>query len=396
MKKALCGIMIFALALSLCACASIFDGEYFAVSDYEGTPQDSSYDGATEVNNYLQLTIAINNLVANHSESGLLHFNSSYPGDIAEDLAAACREVRDDTALGSYAVDYISYDLDRIVAYFEAEVFVFYKRSAEEMENILSVNTADGLYEAICAALENQQTELVAMIGASNIDENAVHDYIDEAYFSHPLSCVERPDAVVNVYSGTGFQRIVEITLDYRASAAAIVSRRSALETEIERLLTVVTSESAPYRALQCLTALTGKCVYSEDAPDTLWSALMASEADSEGMAVAYKALCDMAGIDCVVVEGRLDRAEHYWNIITVDGASYHVDSSQVRALGYGGSFLMNDTQMWGSYWWDDQDYPECSGPLTYAALTEQSNNTPAPDSSPAAGETTQSPAPTA
>ena len=29
----------------------------------------------------------------------------------------------------------------------------------------------------------------------------------------------------------------------------------------------------------------------------------------------------------------------------------------------------MNDSQMWGSYWWDNQDYPECNGPLYYAAL---------------------------
>lgn len=112
------------------------------------------------------------------------------------------------------------------------------------------------------------------------------------------------------------------------------------IENSVERLLGSATSESAPYRALQCLTALTVECVYSEDAPGTLWSALMTGQSNSEGMALAYKVLCDAAGIDCVIVEGRLDREEHYWCIITVDGASYHVDPSRTREMGYGSTFL--------------------------------------------------------
>ena len=89
-------------------------------------------------------------------------------------------------------------------------------------------------------------------------------------------------------------------------------------------------------------------------------------------MALAYKALCDTLGIGCVVVEGRLDRAEHYWNIITVDGASYHVDTSRAAEQGFASTFLRSDAEMWGGYWWDIEEYPECAGPLSYAALTGQ------------------------
>ena len=108
----------------------------------------------------------------------------------------------------------------------------------------------------------------------------------------------------------------------------------------------------------------------------------MAGEADSEGIALAYKALCDAAGIECVVVEGRFDRSEHYWNIITIDGYSYHADISRAMDFGFGSTFLVSDGQMWGSYWWDNQEYPECSGPLTYSALvsgeTAPATDTPA------------------
>lgn len=396
MKKAAVITVVLAIALSLTGCASIFDREYFSSSEYEPASAVTPYDGVSEISNYMQLTLAVNNLVSEHGESLLLHFTASYDGDIAEDLAAACREVSADTALGAYAVDYISYDLDRIVAYYEAEIFVYYKRTAEELDSIVSVNTDSGLYEAICQTLADVDTSLVAMVGASTVDEAAVLEYVDEAYFSNPLACVERPVAEVNVYTGGGMQRIVEISLSYGASESVLGSRRNVIVSEIERLLTSVTSESEAYRALQCLTALIGDCDYSGSAPGTLWSALMAGQSDSEGMAVAYKVLCDAAGIECVVVAGRLDRDEHYWCIITVDSESYHVDPSRTAALGFGSTFLINDSQMWGSYWWDNQEYPECNGSLSYAALVE-STAPDAPTSEPSASPspaTSDSPAP--
>ena len=363
-------ILILALALSLSACGSFFEKEYFSSSAYEPPERESGYEGATEVSSYIELTIAVNNLVSEHGERGLLHF-TNYSGDIAEDLAAACREVSTGTALGNYAVDYISYDLDRIVAYYEAEVYVYYKRSAEDLESMFSVNTDEAFYDVVRAALAGRETRLTVSIGASAIDEVGALDCVDAAYFSDPLACVERPGAEATVYTGGGLQRIVELELDYGATDSVLASRRGALENTIARLTGSATSESAAYRALQCAIALTDDCAHSEDAPGTLWSALMAGEADSEGMAVAYKALCDAAGIDCLVVEGRLDREEHYWNIITVDGESYHVDTSRTMELGYGATFLISDAQMWGGYWWDNSEYPECSGPLSYAAITE-------------------------
>ena len=396
-KRAAAFILAAACALSLAGCASIFDKSYFSSSEYVSEPRETFSADSVEVGSYLELTLAINNLVAEHGESAVIHF-SGYEGSIEEDLAAACREVSRDTALGEYAVDYISYDLDRIVAYYEAEVYVYYKRSAEELEEIVSVNTASGLYDAIRAALADMSARLVAMVGASEVDEPAVLGYVAEAFRADPMACVEQPEATVNVYTGGGFQRIVELELNYRATPSGLESQKGVLENAIERMLASVTSENEAYRALQCAIVLTRECVPNEDAPGRLWNALMVGESSSEGMALAYKVLCDAAGVECTVVEGRFERAEHFWNIITIDGESYHVDVSRVRSLGYGSTFLMSDAQMWGSYWWDDQDYPECSGPLTYAGLTEdperEPEQTPAPSETPVPAETA-APSPT-
>ena len=97
-KKAAALILALMTALSLTGCASVFDKEYFSSAEYDPPAEDTQYDGATEISSYMQLTLAINNLVSEHGDSVLLRFTGTYDGDIGEDLAAACREVSTGTA----------------------------------------------------------------------------------------------------------------------------------------------------------------------------------------------------------------------------------------------------------------------------------------------------------
>ena len=130
-----------------------------------------------------------------------------------------------------------------------------------------------------------------------------------------------------------------------------------------------MTAKGSAYRALQAATVIMESCRSDAEAGNTFWDAVHLGKANSEGMALAFKALCDKVGVECLVVSGRLDRAEHYWNIITVDGASYHVDVSAAAELGLAGTFLISDSDMWGHYWWDNERYPQCDGSLSYSCL---------------------------
>ena len=58
---------------------------------------------------------------------------------------------------------------------------------------------------------------------------------------------------------------------------------------------------------------------------------------------------------------GRLDGDDHFWNIVSLDGVSYHVDV----AGGGREVFLAGDGSLWGTYWWDTSEYPAC--PEDYA-----------------------------
>lgn len=384
-KKIIALFAAAALAASLSGCASIFDKEYIAITDYVDASTPPQQEGTVQVENYLELKLAINKLITAHEESGSLDF-SSYKGEnISDDLAAACNEVRSETALAAYVVDYISYDLDRHVSYYEAEVYVYYLHTQEEVEAIVSVGTVSGLYDAVSAALEQMSPGLVVMVTASGASEAEVAGYVTEAYFENPLSCVNLPTTEVTMYTGGGLQRIYEINLDYGASVASLASRKEILSAELTELAGRVTSRGEAYRALQAATVVMETCASNAEAGDTLWDAVHLGAADSRGMALAFKALCDIVEVDCTVVAGRLDRAEHYWNIVTVDGASYHVDVSAAAERGLAATFFISDADMWGHYWWDNENYPQCDGALSYAALTEEPDSveTEAPEASP-------------
>ena len=392
MKKLLAAILLCAaLGATLSGCASVFDKEYLSVTTFPESTTSPDADGATAVRSYLDLKLAINSLVTAHSESGTLDFSNYNSASISDDLAAATKEVSTETALGAYAVDYISYDLDRIAGYYEAEVYVYYRRTAEEVEAIVSESTVSGLREAIETALSELRTELVVMVSASGAGEEEVNEYITEAYMDSPLSCVLRPKSEVTMYTGGGLQRIYEIKLKYGLDTETLEKMKAALSEELEELAARITSQSKPHRALQAATVLTEQCAHDESAGSSIWAAIHGGAANSEGMAVAYKALCDALGLDCVVVTGRLDRAEHYWNILTLEGASYHVDVSMAREQGFAGTFLISDAQMWGRYWWDNEDYPQCEGSLSYAALVEEPKPEETPGTSPSP-EITDSP----
>lgn len=392
MKKLLAAILLCAaLGATLSGCASVFDKEYLSVTTFPESTTSPAADGATAVRSYLDLKLAINSLVTAHSESGTLDFSNYNSASISDDLAAATKEVSTETALGAYAVDYISYDLDRIAGYYEAEVYVYYRRTAEEVEAIVSESTVSGLREAIETALSELRTELVVMVSASGAGEEEVNEYITEAYMDSPLSCVLRPKSEVTMYTGGGLQRIYEIKLKYGLDTETLEKMKAALSEELEELAARITSQSKPHRALQAATVLTEQCAHDESAGSSIWAAIHGGAANSEGMAVAYKALCDALGLDCVVVTGRLDRAEHYWNILTLEGASYHVDVSMAREQGFAGTFLISDAQMWGRYWWDNEDYPQCEGSLSYAALVEEPKPEETPGTSPSP-EITDSP----
>ena len=361
-KRAAAGLACAALCLALSGCAAVFDRSYSVSQPYEASAgQEEPVGTATDsITSYAALRRAIMALVSEHTESAQLQF-ANYDGDLHQDISTACWEVKSSTPLGAFAVDYISYDLSRIVSYYQAEVNIAYKRSAAQVGALENALSSSVLSQRLDSALRRGDTYLALQIADGSATADTIRADVAKAYYADPLACPVLPEVEVGLYPETGVSRIAEVSLNYALEPGQLAQRRQELAAAVDVLAAQERDDvpegresAGPLYAMYAYLA--ENCLPDAQAGSTAWDALTAGTADSEGIALALKAGCDRLGVECLVVSGRLDGEDHFWNIVTLDGASYHVDASG----GEPEVFLAGDGQLWGLYWWDTSQYPAC------------------------------------
>lgn len=391
-KRILCAILVCSMLFSCAGCSSYLNGDYFYINDYT-EESDSGVDISTGIKNYNGLKRAIVALVTRHEEEGSLQFRN-YNGNISEDLAEACWEVKSTTPLGAYSVDYISYDLSRIVSYYEADVYITYKRTKEQIASIVSIGTSISVKMPLQTGMSTMEPYLAISMSTTIMDEETIRDEITKIYYSNPLCCIALPNTKVSIYPDSGVQKIFEINFDYCGlETQQLVNMKSQLTDTAADWLADIENERDEDNIYQIGMALTRRCQYDptlsterlsglpQELGSTAYGAIVENQADSEGFAMAFAALCIGAGIDCTVVRGRLNNNEHFWNIVKIDKEYYHLDCSVWQLNGYYQTYLKSDADMLSSYWWDTSAYPECESSYIITSSTPE----PSPEASPAA-----------
>lgn len=414
MKK-LCAILLcLAAALSMSACASLFEAEYYYSESYSDLSQE--YGGEEqEIRNYSMLKSAILSLVEQRVESASFRFGS-YSGSLIDDLAAACVEVKNETPIGAYAVEDISYDTSRIVSYYTAEISISYARSAAEIARVEHVSGLGEFGSYILNVMERYDSLAVVSVYSSAVNEEYIKLLIHDYYDTDPFLTVVEPKVRVTAYPESGVERIYEISLDYGLDAADLSAMEELLRSRAQELTAGMDGDSALAMFLRCARELSGfasdeaVCSY----PGTAYGALAEGSAQPLGLAYGYMALCKTLGLECIVVRGELGSGgvtDHAWNIIGLDGEYYHVDISRFTQ-NPPAAFLLADEDIWGEYFWSQEDYPRCAGslgpedvfettPEQPAAGTEtvtppEESQTPQPEESPQPSpEPEESPTPT-
>ena len=340
-----------ALSLALTGCASMLERPYLRVSPHEAVSAGENSSSALRVENYQDLVNAILYLVTEGEEHGVLGLYN-YTSDVESDLTRACVEVGQEDPLGAYAVEYIRHDYALIVSYYEANIYITYRRTPEQVDAIISVTGTSAIRRALRNVLADFSPEAVLRVNYfAGGDEQYFLDLLHQAYYDAPVSALGMPEVKVKLYPDTGLQRIVEFTLTYPEDRGTLLRRG--------RLLTQRLEELSPLpAAAEELAGLVrdGLVVTDEKGYSTAYHALVEGQADSEGAALAYQLLCDRAGVTCLLVQGTLNGAPHFWNIVTDDGKTYyHVDLSAEL-------FALSDEELTGAdgYQWDREEYPAC------------------------------------
>ena len=371
-KKCILLLLAAAFCLTAGGCASILEGEYRASQSYvDELPVREGSE--VIVRSYQALKTAILTLVENGQDEGKVSF-SGYSGEPGEDLPRACSELKSDNALCAYAVDYFSYDLSRIVSYYEARIFVNFRRSPEEIGSIRNIGSVFRMRDALFEAMQNTEETLVVQAVGAELSTAELQAMAQEYYYGAPLDCLQLPYVSLRVYPGTGIYRIYEIAINYGNAESSRTVLTEQLNAAADSLCAAIREENEALggdrAALAELAALRlaehsawAQGVSGYDL--TAYGALVGSRASDEGLAMAYKALCDLLGLDCIVIVGRMDKAPHVWNMVRLgdgdpDEHYRHVDVSQLLIDAGDGEprALRGEYEMWGRYWWDIDLYP--------------------------------------
>lgn len=346
-----------ALLTVLSGCSAMLEREYQSVEPHIRLSVAEDDSNAVWAESYSELQSAILAQVKAHQEVGVIRLKN-WKGDVEEQLTRACDEISHSDPLGAYAVDRIQHSFTRMVSYYEATITIDFRRTAEQIAAVTTVTGSGAIRAELVDALDGFVPETVFQINYFDETQDAdyIRNLIREAYYDLPAAALGMPEAQVNLYPDAGSRRVVEVLLTYPEDAKTLQGKRVQLEDAATDLV-------EPYRtgladrvlASVLFSTLRERSDADGAAGSTAYHALVEGAADSEGMALAYKELCDLTELPCQVVEGDLDGVPHFWTIVTLEEGSFHVDPFREDGI------LLTDAQMaQAGYTWPEGEYPVC------------------------------------
>ena len=324
-------VLALAAVLLLSGCGNMFEDSYHYAAPFTYNVDGESGD-AIEISNYSMLKSALIDMVSRRAEEAVFRF-SRYNGSVADDLASACMEIRTANPLGAYAVESMSYDTSRIVSYYLAELRVSYRRSAEEVGQVTWITSLPELDGLIRDCVSDYGGRLVLRIYSEQVDEDYIASRVEAMHLSDPVTVVVEPETEITSYPNEGPNRIYDVSFRYHTNSQRLRTMSRRLSEQISAMADAIDAEDDPHAALDAAEALYSRLRETDGSGRTAYAAIVSRSADSKGIALAYGAVCGALGLECIPVRGQalgeMGAEEHWWNILRLEGAYYHVDVSR-------------------------------------------------------------------
>lgn len=371
-------ICLLLAAALLCGCGELLEGEYESVRHHQSGAQHGG-EGVPliQATSYDEIYDALLTMIENGDEFGVIRV-SSYDGNVEEDVNRACMEVSNDSPLGAWAVYYISSTVNRIIAYYDAEISITYKRTPLEIQSVVDVTSTGALEGELRYLMSSYSSGEAIRLPAFILQFQDVTEMVTEIYYEDPTVASVLPEVIAAVYPEEGRTRILDLQLQYPYTAARLTNMQTMAESAAEEIAgRAREAEEDGLALLQACRELAGTVEYDGEREmngetgwsreDTAFGALIDGRATGEGFAMALQLICRDLGLESRVVRGRRDSVDHCWNLVKLGEDWYHVDASAFGQDGASQAFLRGDGEMAGRYWWDTNMYEACEGPLSYA-----------------------------
>lgn len=201
-----------ALCLTIAGCGNIvLERSYSVSAPHSEVYWENENADTLRADSYQDLVNALLLLLGEHSEEGTVRIygNDEEAASMAEQ---ACREVQEDTALGAYLLEYISYTDAREHGYYEMRVRLGYRRTAEEQAAIITATSTEALPDLLRLTAEEGTVKRVAVrFGYFTTDRDGLREMVREVQ-SEVEPNFEQPWQVY-FYPDTDDVGIVEVVL---------------------------------------------------------------------------------------------------------------------------------------------------------------------------------------
>ena len=210
MKKRIL-LLCAALCLLLSGCGGgLLEREWSSVTPHSAGYWENGDKDTLRADSYQDLVNALLLLLGEHSEEGVVRIYSE--DDAAAMAEQACKEVQEETALGAYLLDYISYTDTQERAYYEMHVRLGYRRTAEEQVGIVTATSTEALPDLLrLTAREGALSRIAVRFTYFTADRDGIRDMVRSVQeevdpgFTEPWQ--------VNFYPDTDDVGIVEVVL---------------------------------------------------------------------------------------------------------------------------------------------------------------------------------------
>ena len=181
MKRAIIILQVCLMCLSMTGC-SMLERSYTSVQPHSSSYYESEDKSVLRAETYQDLVNDLLVLVGEHAEEGTIWLYAvEEMGDVQQVVDAACQEVQNETPIGSYAVEYMTYTIsDTNRNYIDLQLTISYRRSAEQMDRLVNVTGVTALRDLLTAAAENGASEIAVQLANFYSGAAAVYTIVDE------------------------------------------------------------------------------------------------------------------------------------------------------------------------------------------------------------------------
>ena len=211
MKKLLPALLA---CLLLTGCSCLLERDYNTVEPHSSKFWESEAAGTLRAENYQDIVNDLLILIGQHTEEATLRlYNTEGDLTVAGMLEQAAAEIRQETPMGAYAVEYITSSSQSQRGYYEVKLQIGYRRTAEQIQSVVNATSAEALSSLLDAALEAGKTELAVRIGYWNDQSSARVEEI-VAQLRETRGLTETTPWVVSYYPENGDVGLIEFLLD--------------------------------------------------------------------------------------------------------------------------------------------------------------------------------------